>query len=227
MSSASFQDRIQRINAKNPHSSAPLSQEVTKASSLRPTHWKVLVGILILSVGQQLMRQANDSYETIKQSYGMGAAAGLGIGGALMLVYGCVLMYRGLTAANTQQNKTISHGSGTDGRPKRKASYMARTISSVVGFIFGSIASFYLIVGTVARSIDTNVAREFATEAGMAMIGLAFLSVFIGITGLRLRGFGLGRVPVYFLIGALITISAINLSGTNPYEWGWLVSRLR
>ncbi|WP_170408967.1 hypothetical protein [Ruegeria arenilitoris] len=226
MSNTSFQDRIQRINANNPQATSDLSQKVTKAPSLRPNHWKVLVGILFLSAGQQAVKQANESYEVIKQSYGIGAAAGLGVAGVFALVAGCILMYRGILAGNKQRNKAISGASETGGRRKRITSNRARTICSIVGFSLGAIATFYLITGKIAHSMDTESAREYALGASVIMIGLPMLSLLIGFIGLFVRGFALGRVPVFCVLGAFITICAIILSGANPYEWNWLFSRL-
>lgn len=170
--------------------------------------------------GVQVMKYANTNYETIRDSSGVGAAAGLGLGALGAFLFGGYLLMRALGRGN------MAGGQARVQQPSRQASSGAMLFCSVLGFIFGSVACFFIFAAQAARYVDTEAARHLAIGGGAIGLGLVALSLLIGFFGLFVKGFGLGRVPVYFVLGCVLTFAVIRVFFGDVREWIALISVL-
>ena len=140
--------------------------------------------------------------------------AGYGLAGTAVLLLAIFLILRAVSARPTNSR----HAANLE-RPVRQASNRARLICSLLGFALGSIACFYLYLAAASTGIETEKARIFANGGLLIAAFLSIVAILIGMAGLFLRGYALGRVPVYFVIAAGLTFAAIRYFRINALEW--------
>ena len=170
-----------------------------------------------MALGMQIAKYANHNYKALRDSSGIGAALGLGIAGLVVLVIGIVLITRGVSRKPAM---------AVQAKPVRQASGGARIFFSLLGFAFGTIACLYTILAVSARYIDTETAQIFSKGGIVIAVSLACLSLLFGFLSLFLRGFALGRVPGYFVLGAVLTFAAFEIGDVNMFKWQSLMAEL-
>ncbi len=84
-----------------------------------------------------------------------------------------------------------------------------------------------MFLAAAARLVETEKAQLFASGGLVIGFLLMIVSALFGMVGLFLRGYALGRVPVYFLIGAGLTFAAVRVFGINMLEWQHFMVQLQ
>ncbi|NRB19026.1 MAG: hypothetical protein HRU33_16055 [Rhodobacteraceae bacterium] len=214
MAKTDFQDRLQRITANAPQQQ-PMAQgrsPTGRTGARKLSVIQLVVGAIIMKVGKDVVKFANENYDAIRDDAGVTAAAGLGFAGTVILLFGLFMMFREISKWWAGPAEAVApQRSAKVAQPARQASNRAKLICSLLGFGLGMIAILYLFLAAAAGGIETEKARIFA-NGGLLIAALLFVVVsFIGIVGLFLRGYALGRVPVYFVIGAGLTFAVIRI----------------
>ncbi len=220
MSRADFQDRLQRIGAQEPNSHFVASPGSNSKPTGRQTvsHVHMLMGAAFIAGGLQAVKHALQNHEALRDSGATGTLAGLAIGGGLALLFGAKTMMRGMPD---------KHAAVAAAQTARQPSARARIFFSILGFAFGSLACLYMFLVAAARFVDTEKAHTFATGGVVIAAALALVSLSFGLAGLFLRGYALGRVPVYFLIGGIVTWSFVRIARINMLEWSVFMAQLQ
>ena len=173
-------------------------------------------------IGMQAIKYANTNYDAIKADSGAGAAVGLGLGAIAALLIGVVIMLRALRSksGDTQETPEIAE-------PKRAASGLARAVCSLLGLGLGTTACLFMFMVAAARQIDTEAAQHFSAGGFLIAIILAALALLIGLFGLFVRGYALGRVPIYFISAAVLTYAAVGVLQIDFLELPGFVAGLQ
>lgn len=222
MSTANFQERLQRINAHAPQQQ-PMAQgspQAMRTGARKLSVIQLVVGGLIMTFGNHVVKFAKVNYESIREDVGVNAAAGLGFAGAVIILFGVFMMFREIFKWWAAPARAVaSQRSAIVAQPVRESSNRAKSICSLLGFCFGAIAMLNMFMSAAARFIETEKADLFLIGGLLIAALLVIVSSLIGMVGLFLRGYALGRVPVYFVIGAGLTITAVRLFKMNMLEW--------
>jgi hypothetical protein len=109
----------------------------------------------------------------------------------------------------------------------RRASGLSRLVTSLLGAAMGVGTSACLFMAAAARFIETDQAQAFFGSAALVALLLAVVALTIGLVGLFVRGFSLGRVPFYFLVGAFFTWVAGYYLRLNLLGWPSFVNMLQ
>jgi hypothetical protein len=211
MSNSDFQDRLARIGAK-----APAPPPITRMQRLG--YGRLAIGALAMSSGLYMLRTANDSYNAIRDQYSIPAALGLALGGLVLLLIGIVHLFRSIRQADAQP-------SGHAAPAPVRTSAGARAFFSVLGLCLGALACLVMFIGNAASQpafstqIDAVSAR--ALFVGMAILAalLGTLAFLIGLVGLFVRGLPMRRVPIFFLLGAMLVYSGFQTFRIHPANW--------
>ena len=226
MTNAGFQDRLQRLNANSPQQQS-ITRGVAHKERFRarkPNYRLMGLGGASIGLGVQVIKYTNENYQTIKDSSGIGTAAGLGVAGMVALLIGLILLIRAIA---TPAKATTSECSSNMERPVRQTSTKARIVFSLLGFVLGAIACLYMFMSAAARLVETEAATTFSI-GGFFIAGLlAFVSLLFGFTGLFFRGYALGRVPMYCLFGGMISFGSFRVLGINLLEWPEFITTLQ
>lgn len=150
---------------------------------------------------------------------------GLGLAGTGILLFGVFVMFRAVSDRFAAPD--ASQQSANVAQPVRQASNRAQVICSLFGLGLGTIASLYMFLAAAARLVETEKAQLFASGGLVIGFLLMIVSALFGMVGLFLRGYALGRVPVYFLIGAGLTFAAVRVFGINMLEWQHFMVQLQ
>jgi hypothetical protein len=207
MSNADFHSRLQRIGA-DAAIAQPTMQSAPTGSGPAKTKMKVglfALGSLVGVIGMQAIKYANTNYDAIKAASGAGSAAGLGLGAIATLLVGLFIMLR---AVRSKSDDALASPEVSE--PKRAASGLARFVSALLGLGLGTIACLFMFMVAAARQIDTEAAQHFSAGGFLIAIILAALALLIGIIGIFLRGYALGRVPIYFVSATILTYAAVG-----------------
>ncbi|WP_306114001.1 MULTISPECIES: hypothetical protein [unclassified Roseovarius] len=224
MARADFQDRLQRIGTQPPnHDAAEPPSPKPKASGRQTMHHGLMaVGAIFMAASIQALKYAYQNHEAMRESGAFGTLAGLVIGGVVALLIGAIAMLRAIPKKDaTNQDATQPE------HPVRQPSAMARVLFSLLGVALGSIAILYMFMGAAVRFLPGEKAQLFS--AGSVVIALALLgvSLLFGLVSLFLRGYALGRVPVYFVLGGIFTYAVVQIARVNFLEWDGLVAALQ
>ncbi|KAB7616164.1 hypothetical protein F9L33_05275 [Amylibacter sp. SFDW26] len=231
MTKKDFQDRLQRIN-KHSQQPEPINECIdykprsrgSKVRAFKVNYKLAALGGGSIGLGNYFIKNANENYQVIKSSGGIGAAAGLGLVGAIAVLFGIITIVRATAKAN---NVTAYETPNNMVQPVRQASNKTRVITSLIGFVLGMIACLYMFLSSAARLIETETANTFANGGLLIAVILAFLSLLVGFMGLFLRGYALGRVPLYFLFGCMLTFGFVRVLGVNMLEWAQFTNTLQ
>ena len=181
-----------------------------------------------MALGIQAVKFVNENYQSLKESHGSYAGAALGVAGAIVFLIGIVVIVRGCSQMLAAQTPApTSQYSASFAPAVRKPSKIAQILFSLLGFVFGSIACLYMFMGAAARFIETQRAPAFSNGCVLIAFVLCFVSLLFGLASLFLRGYGLGRVPFYFLIGSVLTFVAVRVFKVNMLEWQQLMDFLQ
>ncbi len=224
MARADFQDRLQRIGTQSPHHNAvePTSPK-PKAAGRQTTHLGLMaVGAVFMAGSVQALKYAYQNYEALRESGALGTLAGLVIGGAIALLIGAIAMLRAIPNKNAA-NKTATEPE----QPVRQPSAMARVLFSLLGVAFGAIAILYMFMGAAVRFLPGEKAQLFSAGSVVIALTLLGVSLLFGLVGLFLRGYALGRVPVYFVLGGMFTYAVVQIARINFLEWEGLIAALQ
>ncbi|WIY25547.1 hypothetical protein [Parasedimentitalea psychrophila] len=181
---------------------------------------KMGLAAVIVSIGSLTVKFVNENYETIRDYAGINAISGFVFAGVLMLLFGIFMMGREFFrwSAGSAQAAAPQRSANVE-QPVRQTSNRAKLIFSLLGFSFGMIAMLVMFMSAAAQFIETEKA-DLAEGGGILIAALlVIVSALIGMVGLFLRGYALGRVPVYFVIGAGLTITTVRLLRINMLEW--------
>lgn len=230
MDNADFQDRLRRIGG-NSAQQQPMTQDTSQAvqpSTRKLDYGRFGLGAVVMALGGQAVKYVNENYDAIRDSSGIGTVVGVGLAGAAVFLFGISVMARTAyerwtapagAAASSHSAKVV--------QPVRQASTTAKVICSLLGFAFGTIACFYILMAGAMRYLGTEKAELFVLGSIVIATLLVFVSLLFGIVGLFLRGYALGRVPVYLLFGVVLTFSAVRIFGINMLEWQPLMAQLQ
>lgn len=222
MSNSDFEDRLSRIKAGAGQSVAPASGGGKKGIR----YGRFFLACLAFAIGLQLIKVANTNYELIRDQYGVPAAAGLGLGSIAIVILGVVLMigaFRSPRSASAYQSTGAYPNSGTG--PKVQTSAGARLFFSLFGMALGGLACFFMYVGNAGRQlgvtgrVDTETANAMATGSAVAAFLLVVVALLIGFIGLFVRGLPMRRVPVFFLLGAMVLYTSFQTLRIHPANW--------
>ena len=181
-----------------------------------------------MAVGIQAVKFVNENYQSLKESNGAYAGAALGVAGAAVVFIGIVVIVRGSSKMLAAQLPApASQYSASFAPTERKPSKIAQILFSLLGFVFGSIACLYIFISAAALWIETEKASAVSIGSLLIAVVLCFVSLLFGLASLFLRGYGLGRVPFYFLIGSVLTFVAVRVFKVNMLEWQQLMDFLQ
>ena len=180
-----------------------------------------------MSAGGLMIKITNTNYEWVRDQYGIPAAAGLGLGGFALLIFGVVLL---ISAALPTRSTSPAPSSSlsypiTAARTPAQISVGARVIFSLLGLILGAVACFYMYIASasalldIARQIDTETAKKMAIGSALMAFILAFVALLIGFIGLFVRRLPMLRVPVFFLLGAMVLYTSFQTLRIHPVNW--------
>ncbi len=230
MSNANFHDRIQRINAKSQQPRATLyggSQTAPTQVKKKPNLAVVFAGSLLMCMGLYIIKDLNEEYEVLRDSNGLGFITAFALSGVVFLLAGCFILFRAFLSKRSSRNGTALQSS-ENGEPQiLRASGKAQTLSSVFGLILGVGACVCFLSGVMATRVATETGFEVFQSTLVVSISLLVSSILIGLVGVFLRGYALGRVPVYFAIGALATFSIVLFTGLPEQLMEYFYSALQ
>lgn len=199
--------------------SQPTQDTVVKERRNGPKLAKLALGALCMLLSFFALRAANSSYDALKATDRADMIAGLGFGGAITLLLGTVLMLKAFSKRKKTQHTAVEE--------RREASTLAQLIFTFCGLAMGAIACLYMFAASAARHIDTQTAQQVYHGGQMIVLILLCLSLLFGFVGMFLRGYALGRVPVYFVVGAVVTYFASGFAGLNLLEWQPFVAAIQ
>ena len=221
MSNNDFQERLERIRANAPHRTSVANGRAVRQG---PNYGRVLVGGFLMAVGVQALKLTNRNYEAIRDSGGIGLAAVGGLVGAAVLVLGLVVMARAFPrgcarASAPSPSDTV--------QPLQQTSRLARVLFSLLGFLLGTVASFYMFVSSAAHIAGTERSQTVANGALLIALGLALLALLIGFAGLFVSRYPLRRVPVFFVLGGMLLMAAFRAFRIHPVDWPQFMALLQ
>ena len=181
-----------------------------------------------MMLGVKSVRYANENYEALRDESGIGVVVGFGLGGMLVAFVGIILMMRGIRG-NVPETavQTAPQGPADVVPPKRQASRKAQAISSVLGFTLGMAALFTMAMSATASRMETEPAQNFMIGASVLVLLVTLLVLLVGIVGLFLRGYSLGRVPVYYVFGVVLTFAVVRIMRVDMLDWPQLAASLQ
>ena len=177
-----------------------------------------------MMLGVKSVRYANENYEALRDESGIGVVVGFGLGGMLVAFVGIILMMRGIRG---NVPETAAQGPADVVPPKRQASRKAQAISSVLGFTLGMAALFTMAMSATASRMETEPAQNFMIGASVLVLLVTLLVLLVGIVGLFLRGYSLGRVPVYYVFGVVLTFAVVRIMRVDMLDWPQLAASLQ
>ncbi len=181
-----------------------------------------------MALGIQAVKFTNENYQSIKASSGAYAGIGLGFAGILVFLIGIAMIFRACSKGFSARTPTsASQYSAGSTQAVRKPSKIAQVFFSLLGIAFGTIACLYLFMAGAARFIETERAPAFVNGSVIIAIFLCLVSLLFGLVSLFLRGYALGRVPLYFFIGGILTYVAVRAFKINMLEWQQLTDFLQ
>ena len=193
--------------------------------------WSLRFGLVFLAclscvAGIQMTRVANNDYLLIRDQYGGGAAAALGLGGIALIALGIAMVIRAMfpKRSTPTEEMPLSYTSSRT-RPQVKTSAAARAFFSLLGLAMGAGACFFLYMGSVAAHLgDIGEVEKKAADAGaLGSAVIAFLlmalALLIGFLGLFFRGPPLRRVPIFFLLGGMLLYTSFQTLRIHPLNW--------
>lgn len=235
MADENFQQRLQRIAANAPQAQGAGAQysgvnvpKPGRSGGQKPNFNLVGAGGGVMGFGIWVVRHTHSNYQAWKDAGKVATALGIGAAGIAIVMLGIYLISRGvMKRLDAPSGVTATQYGGTFGKPVRQPSNRARFLFSLLGFVFGVIAFLYMFASAAARSFDTERAHLFTMGAVVMAFGFAIVALLFGIVGLFLRGRGLGRVPIYFVFGAVLTYSVMWISHVNMAEWPIFAAQLQ
>lgn len=179
----------------------------------------IALGALGISLGILALRKANEHYDALKEADKPELILGLGIGGAITLLIGVIVMLKAVSKRQSPQLPPVEE--------RRGASPMASVGFTLFGLALGAMTCLYMFAASAARHIETVAAQQFHQDGQMIALIVLCLSLLFGLAGLFLRGYALGRVPVYFFVGGVITYFTAGFAKMNLLEWQPFVATLQ
>lgn len=185
-----------------------------RAPDIRPGRFAL--ACLIFLTGWQMIKLANSHYVEISDQYGIAAAAALGLGSFFLAILGVVMMFGSLRAAPS---------AGLPERRVLQASLGARLFCATLGLSSGVLAVFFLYLAVAGRQLGVHghvtaaAANGMAASSGIVALSITALAAILGLVGLFLRGFPLRRVPVFFLLGAMLLFTGFQTFRIHPTDW--------
>lgn len=220
MSQENFQDRLQRIDARSAQQLPP-QQSPARRSARSLNMGKLVLGALTLLISSQAAKYLNENYETMRDSYGIGAVAGLGLVAMIGMIFATVWLFRGFSQQpNSTAKRQGSPHSSLAMRTTRQASGRAKTICSLVGLSLGFSAYILLLLSTAARDIETEQVIALAKGSAIAAVGLCGLSFLLGVLEILFRGYALWRIPLYYFVGGILSFVVFRAFGID-----WLLTQ--
>lgn len=221
MSDANFKRRLQRIDTSP-------ERKQHGQDGRTPRYGLLVLGALAFAFGLQTLRYTNENYETVRDSFGVAAAAGLGFAGMIILLIGCVGIIRAVLFKRPRPATSADYGySIIDERSTQRVSGARKILSTLIGVLFGASACVLMFMAASARIIDTEPAQQFAFTSVLAAFLLLITSLLFTILGLFFRGNGLWRVLTYFLLSACVTFAIVRIAEINMLAWPHFVEMLQ
>lgn len=206
MSVPDFNDRLRNINAKTQQHPSQSGAAFSERRQ-RPKYVTVGVTAVVMLLGSQMLKYVNVHYEAIRDSQGIGLAAGLGVLGLMFLLGGGIAMLLAIFG------KTTSPRSQPQTSPRVKLLYAA------FGMLLGGTACMAMFFSAGAKFVASEAARAVEAFGFGTACGLALLSVLIGLVGLMSTARAVRLMPLYFLSGGVLTFAVIRLAQVNVMHW--------
>jgi hypothetical protein len=210
MSSQDFHKRLQRL--ENNTQQHPIS--TNSAPQKKPNMRLVALGGGLIGLGGWTIRRANENYEAIKESSGIGGAAFFGLLGIIFFLIGVFLIYR--ASFNATKQSTNAHETP---QQKRVVSTTSRRVTTILGTALGLIACFYMFLVSASRSIETETAGIFYLGGLVIVFFATFLALICGFLGLFIRGYALWRVPYFFLVSSILLFYTMKFLRVDALKW--------
>lgn len=214
MGQTDFQARLARIGANAEVSAAPSAHLPPTQSAhpqrQKPNHKLLLLAALLISITVQGFRFLEDNFAAIRSGeVSLMLAGSVGLATVVGL-FVCYKLVSRAVPAHSAKPRPFDTGPA--------ASSIAKTISSLIGLLFGVVAAYSRHLANAAAYLDSDKTETLNSVAGLAGGSLFLVSLTLAAIGLHRRRFALGRVLVYFLAGFILTLTALRMSGLSPED---------
>lgn len=223
MPNSDFEGRLSRIKAGARQSAVPSSSAEGIKSGRRR---RFIVACFTIGAGGQLIRVANINYDSLRDQYGVLAAAGLGLVSIAIMIFGVFLMIGAVRPARSASAYPSTPAYPTSvARPQVQASAGARLFFSLFGLALGGLACLFMYVGNASRQlgvtgqVDPETANAMATGSAIAAFLLVALGFFIGFIGIFVRRLPMRRVPVFLVLGTMLVFTSFQMLSIHPANW--------
>ncbi len=88
-------------------------------------------------------------------------------------------------------------------------------------------ALFVMAMSATASRMETEQAQNFMVGASLLLLLVTLAVLLIGVVGLFMRGFSLGRVPIYYVFGVILTFSIVRIMRVDLLDWPQLAAALQ
>jgi hypothetical protein len=223
MTNPDFEDRLARIKSSPPRSAGGPTAGPGKTGG---RFSRLVLALVFVGVGGQLIKIANQNYETIRDQYGILAALGIGLGAIGFMILGITLLFRALwpTPSMPMSSSGYAYPTGATRLPPR-TSAGARLFFSLLGMGLGALACLFMYLANAGRQlgidgkVDAEAARAMMGGSTIAAFLLLALAALIGFVGLFVRRLPMRRVPVFFLLGAMLLFATFRTFEIHPINW--------
>lgn len=209
-----FQDRLTRINANKALTAQGNGHAVPGSSGKEQcTVGTMILGCVFISFGTTTIRKTNEHYETIRDSFELGAAVALGIVGVALLLLGCRSLWHWAKGREAARSSVPVASTAVE------TSSRAKTTASLFGLALGTAAALVMFLAAAYNFPGPGASPALVKLLALAALSLAVLSVVIGVTGFVARGRALMRVPACFFIGGLLTYAVVMALRVDTRAW--------
>lgn len=219
LSNQDFQERLQRIAAaRHPRPLAQGAESGVQVDAGKSGYLRIGAGGGIMALGLQILKTANESYDSLRVSHGIAVVVLIAVLGLVIGLTGIVIIVRASIKHFSAPASVSQYPVGTP-RHARQPSKAAKVVFSLLGSVLGVISCLYLAVAAAAGLINTEQGRAVFVGGSLIAVLLAFVSLLFGLAGIFARGRGLLRVPVYFFCSWILTLVAFRTLRINLLEW--------
>ena len=223
MSNSDFEDRLNRIRASAEEKVVRPSIGEAKTGM---RHGRFALGCAIFAGSLQLVKVVNAIHDSVRDQYGVPAALGLGLGVIAIMFLAAFLVYSAIRPArSTSAQASIAAYPTKAARPPVQTSARARLFFSLLGLGMGGLACLILFIANAAGQpeyadqVDVETARDMLKGSFILALLLATLALLIGFIGIFVRGLPMRRVPIFFLLGAMLLYTSFHALRIHPKDW--------
>jgi hypothetical protein len=179
MSDNEFQERLRRIAANAPSGGGGIADP---APPQKVPLRRVITGVILVNLGAFLIKAANLSYESLRDSSGLAAAIGFGLFALATVILGLVLTLSGLKQVKAHARRSPPSHSGSVTAP---APIAASATSRGPNLVLMIVAVLVIFLGSgLMRFANENYERlraDGGTELTLAFGIAAFATISYGV----------------------------------------------